>query len=663
VRRIPDIDFSPRTRHALAAAQIEFVGDLVQVPARELVRMPNFGRKSLTEVIEFLGADFDLGNQLRGWTRETAVELEQQFRAQLKEIRLVEILSKIEQTGPMHSLDDQLRGVAKLCYKDQRSVDIALSFYGWDGAGSKTLEAVGQRVGITRERVRQITSRLADYFEGRHIDIPWLEKASNKIAELVPASSSEIEFELSRAGITKGSFRLSGILSALRIISGVVPFATNTLNGVELVTSASQSTLPRRVLQVARRIAAARGCCNLGEVTEEIEKEHRAACSDEFVAAVLQMDPGYRPLDDEWFWFVDQSRNRLLYQLAKIFAVAPRIRLGELRTALSRNHQMAGFSPPRRVLGNLVAQLPNCKVEDGLAIATSLPPSDVLSNLELKFYEVFKHNGDILTRDRLEGELLGAGVNYASFYMYLSYCSIITRVATGIYALVGAPISPGLIDEAAAQRVSRKTFLGSGWCKGGEVWLAYELGYASIASGSFSVPSAIKNLLQGDYALNSEDGGEFGTATVRETFLSGLGKFFRRRGAEPGEHLVLVVNLQAKTVTARIGDASLVEHYERGETPLEWREDLDRSPECDPVCDEPAPMEPVSNADDANSDHTTGAEKTIWNWAPLKWLDQRVGSFLETPRRRRIAGGSEQTASPPVRGRSFPEADEGDGPI
>jgi len=583
-RRISDVDFSPRTQHALAAAQLVFVGDLVETPAAELLRLPNFGRKSLNEVQNFLAPDLSLGTSFEGWTRDTAAELERRFQKRLEAARLSEFISKMERTGPIESLEDELRAVADIGYSDRRSASIALSYYGWDGSGTQTLEAVGQRFGLTRERVRQISAKLSERFEDRHLELPWLNKARGKIARLVPAVSSEVEQALLDERITREPFCLSGVFSALGIISGTTPFTAVTLNGVELITPASHLDPARRIMQIARRTAHRNCCCNVNDVAEEVSKEQNFNCSPEFVLAVVRTDPDYRSLDDEWFWLISRP-SRLLNQLNKIFAVAPRVRLGELRAALSRDYRTAGFSPPRRVLASLVDQLPNFRVEDDLATAMSPPtPAEVLSDLELRFYEVFVEEGPVLARDTLERALLGAGVNYASFYQYLSYCPIITRVGIGIYALVGAPISPGLVGDLAMRQIPKKTFLGSGWCRGGEIWLAYELTYSNIGSGSFGIPSAIKDLLQGAYALRSEDGGDFGSATGRDTSLYGFGKFFRRRGAEPGERLVFVVNLKSKTITARIGDAALVELYERRETSPDSDQSLESEPEFD-ECD------------------------------------------------------------------------------
>lgn len=51
---IDDFDFSVRTYRNLKAAKIFKIKDLLNVDAKYLLRLPNFGRKSLKEVIEKL---------------------------------------------------------------------------------------------------------------------------------------------------------------------------------------------------------------------------------------------------------------------------------------------------------------------------------------------------------------------------------------------------------------------------------------------------------------------------------------------------------------------------------------------------------------------------------------------------------------------------------
>jgi len=271
-------------------------------------------------------------------------------------------------------------------------------------------------------------------------------------------------------------------------------------------------------------------------------------------------------LNDRWFWLSTVRRNRLLNTLYKILSVSPMIAIGELRTALRRHHRMTGISVPQRVLAQIIAKLPDCVVEGETVICKSpVRPEDVLSPLELKFYRAFQEHGPILRLDALERILIGSGMNGTSFYIYLGNCPLIVRLRVAVYALVGASIRPGMLNDREFAPLQKNLFAGNGWCKSGEVWLAYKLTYSNLSSGSFGIPASLRDLLQGSYELVSEDGGEFGGTTVRDTFMYGLAKFFTRRGGEPGDYVVLVIDLHRKIVTALLGDDDLVERFERGE--------------------------------------------------------------------------------------------------
>jgi DNA-directed RNA polymerase subunit alpha len=60
-RPVEGLPISVRTHHGLRSADIKFVGELVQCTERELLKIKNFGRKSLNEVKAILA---DLGLSL-----------------------------------------------------------------------------------------------------------------------------------------------------------------------------------------------------------------------------------------------------------------------------------------------------------------------------------------------------------------------------------------------------------------------------------------------------------------------------------------------------------------------------------------------------------------------------------------------------------------------
>jgi len=72
---IDHLDLSVRSMNCLKSDNVFYVGDLVQRTEQEMLRTPNFGRKSLTEiklVLDSMG--LELGMEVDGWTSESAVE-------------------------------------------------------------------------------------------------------------------------------------------------------------------------------------------------------------------------------------------------------------------------------------------------------------------------------------------------------------------------------------------------------------------------------------------------------------------------------------------------------------------------------------------------------------------------------------------------------------
>jgi len=72
---IDHLDLSVRSMNCLKSDDIFRVGDLVQRTEQEMLRTPNFGRKSLTEIKEVLeNMGLSLGMKLEGWPPEESTE-------------------------------------------------------------------------------------------------------------------------------------------------------------------------------------------------------------------------------------------------------------------------------------------------------------------------------------------------------------------------------------------------------------------------------------------------------------------------------------------------------------------------------------------------------------------------------------------------------------
>ena len=76
LRKVDELELSVRSANCLKNDNIVYIGDLVQKTEADMLRTPNFGRKSLNEIKEVLAQmDLRLGMELPNWPPENIEEL------------------------------------------------------------------------------------------------------------------------------------------------------------------------------------------------------------------------------------------------------------------------------------------------------------------------------------------------------------------------------------------------------------------------------------------------------------------------------------------------------------------------------------------------------------------------------------------------------------
>tara|TARA_B110000263_G_scaffold240067_1_gene242917 strand:+ start:356 stop:1384 length:1029 start_codon:yes stop_codon:yes gene_type:complete len=76
LRKVEELELSVRSMNCLKNDNIIYIGDLVQKSEGEMLRTPNFGRKSLNEIKEVLtGMSLYLGMEIPNWPPENIAEL------------------------------------------------------------------------------------------------------------------------------------------------------------------------------------------------------------------------------------------------------------------------------------------------------------------------------------------------------------------------------------------------------------------------------------------------------------------------------------------------------------------------------------------------------------------------------------------------------------
>ncbi|VFP83799.1 DNA-directed RNA polymerase subunit alpha [Buchnera aphidicola] len=75
LRPVDDLELTVRSANCLKAESIHYIGDLVQKTEVELLKTPNLGKKSLTEIKDILAArDLSLGMKLDNWPPKNLIE-------------------------------------------------------------------------------------------------------------------------------------------------------------------------------------------------------------------------------------------------------------------------------------------------------------------------------------------------------------------------------------------------------------------------------------------------------------------------------------------------------------------------------------------------------------------------------------------------------------
>ncbi|MGN7611608.1 DNA-directed RNA polymerase subunit alpha [Magnetococcales bacterium HHB-1] len=79
-RKVDELELSVRSANCLKNDDIVYIGDLVQKSESEMLKTPNFGRKSLNEIKEVLEEmNLSLGITLESWPPENIEDLSKQF--------------------------------------------------------------------------------------------------------------------------------------------------------------------------------------------------------------------------------------------------------------------------------------------------------------------------------------------------------------------------------------------------------------------------------------------------------------------------------------------------------------------------------------------------------------------------------------------------------
>ena len=320
-----------------------------------------------------------------------------------------------------------------------RNARIAARYYGFDGRGGGSLQTVGNEIGLTRERVRQIVIGASEPLNtGRPVS-PTLDRTIAFVIDHMPAAAGEIEAELRSQRLTSGLFRLEGVLKAAELLGRRPPFSITEVKGERLVHARDIPSVDA-IVRVARRLISLWGMATISNVVAKMRKVE-PACDGNLVVSALACLRGFRWLDQsaDWFWLSDSPNNRVLNRMRKILSVANPINISELRAGVGRDYRMKGFLPPKGVLLEFCRQASGLRVNDEAVKAEpAVNSDDALSQVEKDIARILSEHGGTMAASEFRSACLGRGVIRTTFYHCMEYSPIISKRAGGLYSLIGS---------------------------------------------------------------------------------------------------------------------------------------------------------------------------------------------------------------------------------
>jgi hypothetical protein len=444
--------------------------------------------------------------------------------------------------------------------------------FGWDGEPPETLEQVGQRLGVTRERIRQIQVKIVRELPKHPIFMPHLQRAIELLEATTPISVNDASELLRTKGISQRAFHPQSIIAAAADCNLATSLRIQTIRGKKLVTARTDERVASRLATIARKQSGASGAT---DVTEVVEQAHAEGLDfeDERAIRLMRSLPDVQWSADDWFWTtsIPIERNRLRNVARKMLSVtspihARTIRSGMRRLATWRNstggrHRWPFRAPPSVVVLRFLEWHPEFDVNE-LGLVTPVNDLDYTAELgdaERAIVDAIRSTPTgILDRQSIRDKCISRGVNAHSIEVLLSYSPLIEHLGVNLWTIAGTLIDPSALEAVRAANALRpraRRVSDFGWTETGNIWVSVIVPSYHTSSFVFGIPGGVKRyLIRQKFAITDEFGRKYGQVGITEDGSTyGAGPLLRRKGADPGDTMLCEFNLTGNTVLIRVG--------------------------------------------------------------------------------------------------------------
>jgi Sigma-70, region 4 len=559
----PAIEPSPSTDDALLSIVSEdWVDQVGPADPRFSDIIPPISHATVLELLDSLTSGPDADRQ----ALENLTQAIPELRKRTSQIKVLPLELQ---------LNDFLRALTRF---DGKRLSALMDRFGWSGSEALTLEEAGSRLGVTRERMRQLQERVTNRLKEISFPVymPALDDALRLLRDKCPIGVGDAASLLKASGLSKVNFHPASLIAAAEACGRKPPISLQTV-GKRTIVATTDIPSADAILRIAYRQAHASGASNVGEVHAELSASG-IEVDISSVGHALQEFSEVEFLEEQWFGHrpSNPERDRLRNTTRKMLSVAAPIELSSLREGIRREYRYRGHRglktwallvPPRSVLRHYFKAHPEFEIDEN-DLVRPVEPLDYRTELALNdaiLVDVLRSSpASVLDRASLWRECERRAMNVNTFSVYLSYSAVIVHLGTDIWTLRGVRVDPAAVEallQANALRQKEKRVLDHGWTAAGQLWVATRLPGTLSGAFIFGMPGAIKRYLAGrKFAAKDDDGIEHGSVRINDEGSSyGFGPFLRQRGADEGDILIAEFDLNGGTALLRLGDDELLD--------------------------------------------------------------------------------------------------------
>ncbi len=263
-----------------------------------------------------------LGHLLRGMDTESNTVGEMAVRIIKRQLdppdpphfleQLVELRETIRQLSES-PLEEELMQIFAPGFSS-RDQQIVAEYYGWDGGGGHTLEQVGRKYALSRERIRQICSRAIKRNRNTVVFAPVLDRSLALLEKRIPIRLDKLQSQLDAARDSPRRLPVEAILQAAGCLSRRPRFVIVDVGKGRLAIQPKHAKLPRVIAQAARHLATTQGAAKIRDVMSELAGQVPKKVAPVLIRETLETWRGLRPQPK---WIVDSGQLSVSFYLLR----------------------------------------------------------------------------------------------------------------------------------------------------------------------------------------------------------------------------------------------------------------------------------------------------------------------------------------------------------